>query len=182
MTSPWQSGVRQVRGLLDERSEPGVAVVGIDGPSGAGKTDFASHLATVLGDAPVVHMDDLYPGWSGLDAAPALLEEWVLTPLGQGSDATFRRWDWGADVRGQEVVVPASPVVIVEGVGAGARVCRPHLSVLVYLDAAPAVRRARALARDGDLFAPHWEAWASQEARHFAAEGTRRQADLVICS
>ena len=46
---------------------------------------------------------------------------------------------------------------------------------------APAdVRKQRALDRDGDTYAPYWDVWAAQEAEHFAAEQTRRHADLVV--
>ena len=34
--------------------------------------------------------------------------------------------------------------------------------------------------RDGEAYRPHWERWASQEAAHFAADGTRNRADLRV--
>ena len=64
--------------------------------------------------------------------------------------------------------------------GSGASVVRPFLSLLIWLEAPADVRRRRALARDGDTYAPFWEIWAAQEAEHFAAEGTRGVADLVV--
>lgn len=67
-----------------------------------------------------------------------------------------------------------------EGVGSGATVCAPYLDALVYVDAEPAVRRQRAITRDGAVFAPHWERWAEQEVEHFAAERTKDRADFVI--
>jgi hypothetical protein len=36
------------------------------------------------------------------------------------------------------------------------------------------------MARDGDLYAPHWQRWAAQEERHLAREATRDRADLVL--
>jgi hypothetical protein len=38
----------------------------------------------------------------------------------------------------------------------------------------------RGLERDGDAFAPHWEAWAAAEAAHFAEHRTRDRADVVV--
>ena len=70
--------------------------------------------------------------------------------------------------------------MIVEGAGAGARRCAPYLAVLVWVEADEDVRRDRALARDGDRYAPHWDRWARQERTHFAREGTRQRADLVL--
>src|SRR5690606_18988766 len=60
-------------------------LVGVDGRSGAGKTDLAAAAARLLDRsghaARVVHLEDLYPGWSGLAAAlPRLCEE-VVAPL-----------------------------------------------------------------------------------------------------
>src|SRR5674476_488189 len=50
-------------------------VVAVDGPSGAGKTDFAAALADRLASPQLLHMDDLYPGWDGLrQAVPARVE------------------------------------------------------------------------------------------------------------
>src|SRR6202042_2836673 len=40
-------------------------LIAVDGRSGSGKTWFAGRLARPL-DAPVIHLDDLYPGWDGL--------------------------------------------------------------------------------------------------------------------
>ncbi|MBI4940921.1 MAG: dephospho-CoA kinase [Actinobacteria bacterium] len=168
---------------------PGPVVVGVDGPSGSGKTTFADLLARSLGadgggpDArgvPVVHLDDLYPGWDGLDAVVPRLVDGVLAPLASGRPAGYRRWDWAAGTDGAAVAVPAAPLLVVEGAGCGARACAPYLSLLVWLDGPPAWRRERALARDGATYAPHWERWAAQERAHFAREGTRARADLVL--
>ena len=42
------------------------------------------------------------------------------------------------------------------------------------------MRRRRALDRDGETYAPHWERWAAQERVTFARERTRARADLVL--
>ena len=69
-------------------------VVAINGPSGAGKTDFADALAMRLPSAHLLHMDDLYPGWDGRVQAVADLYDQVLAPLARGERAAYRRWDW----------------------------------------------------------------------------------------
>ena len=56
-------------------------LVCVDGPSGSGKSTLAARLAAALGDPPLVHMDDLFPGWDGLAAAVPLLTEQVVAPL-----------------------------------------------------------------------------------------------------
>lgn len=154
-------------------------IVAIDGPSGAGKTT----LARALADPPhvaVVHMDDVYPGWDGLDAAAARILEDVLRPLAAGRPASIRRWDWKRGCDGARDAVPPASTLIVEGAGAAPRAADPYLSLLIWVEAEAGERRRRAIARDGDTYAPHWERWAFQERATFAREDTRTRADLVI--
>ncbi|WP_432547064.1 nucleoside/nucleotide kinase family protein [Kineococcus sp. SYSU DK004] len=156
-------------------------LVAVDGPSGAGKTVLAGALAAAL-TAPLLHVEDLYPGWDGLAVSVPLLADGVLTPLAAGRPGRYRRWDWTADAPGAVVEVPPAPLLVVEGVGCGARAAARWVSRLVWVQAPAGVRRERALARDGDVYAPHWERWAAQETRLFAAEGTRERADVVVDS
>lgn len=176
--------VEQVAGLVRSRapSAGSTLVMAVDGPSGSGKTTLAAAVSEALGGVPVVHMDDVYPGWDGLeDAVPRLLE-WVLEPLAAGLPARYRRYDWDRNEYAEWHDVPASPVVVVEGVASGARACSRYLSVLVWVDATRHVRFSRGIARDGEGFRPHWERWAVQEDRHFAIEGTRGRADVHVAT
>jgi cytidylate kinase len=78
------------------------------------------------------------------------------------------------------VVLEPPGLLIVEGVGAGARRAAAFESLLVWLEAAPSVRKKRALDRDGDTFAPYWNMWAAQEDAMLARERTPERADVVI--
>lgn len=160
-------------------------VIGVDGPSGAGKTTFADSLAETLlaltGTPPqIVHMDDLYPGWNGLAEAVDLVVSRVLEPLSRGEGGMFERWDWLAGERAETVHVRVADWIVLEGVGSGSRRCRPHLAALAWLEADPATRLARGIERDGEAFRPHWEHWAQQEERLFAAEDTRTHAQAIV--
>ncbi|MFP5345439.1 MAG: uridine kinase [Actinomycetes bacterium] len=155
-------------------------VVAVDGPSGSGKTSLAAELAERLGGVAVLHMDDLYPGWDGLQEAVPLLVGQVLEPLSEGRRAVYRRFDWVAGEYAEEHEVDPSPVLVVEGVGSGARACAPHLAAVVWVEAPLALRFARGIARDGEGYRPHWERWARQEDEHFALEGTRDRADVLV--
>ncbi len=160
------------------------AVVAVDGPAGSGKTTIAAVLAGLLGDArhpaPVVHMDDLYPGWDGLADAVPLLVDQVLEPLATGGPARWRRYDWVEGRYAEEHQLPVTPAVVVEGVACGSLPCAPYLALLVWVDAPHDLRLSRGLARDGETFRPHWERWAAQERAHFAAHRTRERADLRL--
>lgn len=154
-------------------------VVAVDGPAGAGKTSVAARLADRV-RAPVVAMDDLYPGWEGLQAAVPRLVTEVLTPLGTGQAARYRRWSWERSRYASWVEVPPADVLVVEGCGSGSLDAAPYLSLLVWVEAPETERYARAMARDGDTFRPYWDRWAAQEEEHFTADATRARADVVV--
>lgn len=161
-------------------SQGGVRLVLIDGPAGAGKTTLARHLAAELGGAPVLHADDMYEGWDGLDGLAEILVPQVLEPLAAGRPAAFRRWDWHRDRRGATVTTTPAPVMVVEGVGVGQARARPHASVLLWVDAPAELRHQRWLEREGADTELQWRRWREAERTHFAREDTRAAADLVI--
>lgn len=155
-------------------------VVAIDGPSGAGKTVFAAALAERLTGAYLLHMDDLYPGWDGLGQAVAALHDQVLAPLARGERAAYRRWDWEHDRYAEWQGLPATNLLLVEGVGAGANPGAELESVLIWLEADRDVRFRRGIERDGESYLPHWQHWATHEEALFVVDGTRNRADLVV--
>jgi uridine kinase len=158
-------------------------IVAVEGRSGSGKTTLAGLLSARLAGpdrvpAPVLHLDDLYPGWDGLADATELLRAGVLAPLAEGRPAGFPRHDWATGSTGPWQPVPAVPVLIVEGIGCGARSCTRYLSVLIWLTAGEAVRRDRALRRDGDTYARQWQRWARHEEAYLASEDPAGHADV----
>lgn len=155
-------------------SEP--AVLLIDGRSGSGKTTLAEKLAARYG-AQILPVEALYPGWEGLAegsaAVPAVLDR-----------GWYRRYDWVLGGFADRVELAPGPL-IVEGCGAVTRASlaaasrwaqRHGLSGgdsrngvrALWLELGERERRERALSRDGETFAPHWDRWAEQEAAHFA--------------
>ncbi len=154
-------------------------VVSVDGRSGAGKTGFAEAVARRLG-CPVVRLDEVYPGWDGLAEGVRLVTEQVLEPLSRGEPASHPVWDWARGEWGARRQVPAVPVLVLEGCGALAPGPARHAAVRVWVEAADPVRRQRALARDGEIYAPHWERWAGQEEALLARHHPAGTADLVV--
>jgi uridine kinase len=154
-------------------------VVAVDGRSGAGKTSLAARVRAVLG-APVVTLEDLYGGWDGLERGIDLLTAEVLEPLSAGRAARVPRYDWVAATWDVPWVLEPPELLIVEGVGAGARRAAVYESVLAWMEVPAPVRKKRALDRDGETFAPHWNMWAAQEEVMLARERTPERADLVI--
>lgn len=154
-------------------------VIAIDGPSGSGKSTLARQLAASLG-AQVLRLDDVYRGWRGLAAAPAVVVRDILEPITRGEPGRTPRWDWGASEPGPDIVVSPGGVLMLDGCGSGARIIRPYLSHLIWVEAPADVRRARVVRRGDDTVAEWWDLWAAQEAEHFAAEGTAASADVRI--
>jgi uridine kinase len=161
----------------------GGRLVCVDGPAGSGKTTLADRLRRgsdrLDRRSTVVHMDDLYAGWSGLAQVDAQLEG-LLGPMAAGEPGRYRRFDWEAGTFAETVVVPPVPVLVLEGVGSGSARFEHLRTVLVWVEAPYDVRMSRGLERDGEAFAPHWEQWAQDEGALFARERTRERADLLL--
>ncbi|HEU4330365.1 MAG TPA: hypothetical protein VFR40_04555 [Lapillicoccus sp.] len=155
-------------------------LVAVDGPSGSGKSVLGAALGDSL-EAPVVHMDDIYPGWDGLADAVPLVTTQVLEPLAAGRPAAYRRWSWvGQEWSRQVVPVPETPLLVLEGVGSSVRPAGDYASVCVWVEAERDARFGRGIDRDGEAYRPHWERWARQEDALFAADGTRDRADVIL--
>lgn len=144
----------------------------VDGRSGAGKTVLASRLAALTG-AALVSLDEVYPGWDGLAAGAAAVPGIIR-------DGRWRRWDWARDAPGDAASVDRGGSLIVEGCGAISRASRALADHAWWLERTDAERKRRALERDGDAYAPHWERWAVQERSFATREGPRALADLVL--
>ncbi|MCW2581669.1 MAG: Uridine kinase [Klenkia sp.] len=153
-------------------------LVCVDGPAGSGKTTFADRLAAEL-TAPVVHLDDLYAGWT-LDGVTERLTEQVLTPVAAGRDAVFAAYDWHAGAFLVPRTVPAGTCLVVEGCGAAARSIDHLVTLRVWVQAPPEVCARRWAERGGAAMTAFQPAWATAESLVFAREGTRARADLLV--
>lgn len=161
-----------------ERRRPRITLV--DGRSGSGKTTYATELAS-RSRAQLLSLDDVYPGWDGLEAAEAHVLEHVLRALAAHRPPRWRAWNW-ADARpgGWHALDPTRPLVI-EGCGAVSAASRALADHAVWIELADeGERRRRAVARDGEAFALNWERWARQEEWHATVHDPRRIADEVI--
>ncbi|MFL6139867.1 MAG: uridine kinase [Frankiaceae bacterium] len=159
-----------------------VRLVTVDGPAGSGKTTFAAGLVAALVEtAVVVHMDDLYEGWHDIEDCWPRVEEWLLAPLGAGRPARVRHYDWPAGRWGEDWHDVGLPVVLVlEGVGAGRRAVADETTLAVWVEAPRDLGLARGVERDGEALRGEWLRWQAEEADHFAREGTRERAQLLV--
>lgn len=148
-------------------------IVLIDGRSGAGKSTLASALASELPGAYLLRLDEVYPGWHGLDRASAALPRILRT-------GAWRSWDWSADRPGQWRRLPTGGLLVVEGVGALSRQSRALADLAVWVELPERERQRRALARDGERYAPYWRMWAAQECRFIARDRPTQLADAIL--
>ncbi|UOE45325.1 ATP-binding protein [Agromyces larvae] len=173
----------QVRAAVERAARRADAsVIAIDGPSGAGKSSLADALAaTRPGPVRVLRLDDVYPGWHGLDRGAQLARIGLIGPLAAGRAGRRPVFDWTASHRAGSVAeFPRRGRTIVEGCGAFAAVAGRRSGVLrVWLDAPDSERRARALRRDAGGFDPYWTMWDAQW-RRYAARRPRATADLIV--
>ena len=140
------------------RAQRAVPVVTIDGYSGSGKSTLAAALARLVNGWQVLHLDDWYPGWDGL-AAGADIARRIAADLRAGRASSYEAWDWEHGTTGATIRVPLAPTIIE---GCGAIEAEADLSVWIA-DPGEDERRSRALARDGQTYAPHWQRWADQD-------------------
>lgn len=142
----------------NEATPAGVPVVTIDGYSGSGKSTLAAALARLVNGWQVLHLDDWYPGWDGL-AAGADIARRIAADLRAGRASSYEAWDWENGTTGATIRVPLAPTIIE---GCGAIEAEADLAVWIA-DPGEEERRHRALARDGQTYAPHWQRWADQD-------------------
>ena len=137
---------------------PAVPVVTIDGYSGSGKSTLAAALARLVNGWQVLHLDDWDPGWDGL-AAGADIARRIAADLRGGRASSYEAWDWENNATGATIRVPLAPTIIE---GCGAIEAEADLAIWIA-DPGEEERRKRALARDGQTYAPHWRRWADQD-------------------
>lgn len=148
------------------------ALILIDGHSGSGKTDYATALAAEYG-YEVLSLDEVYPGWDGLDAGQALVVEKLLPVWLRTGSVSVPQWDWTTMSYSSTRPVPDAPGLVVEGCGAISQASVTLASRSIWLDAAESIRYERAIGRDGESYRVQWKRWALQEQRFLSLHQSR---------
>jgi len=157
-------------------------IIGIDGVAGSGKTTLSLNLQRDLGNSQIIHMDDLYEGWS--DPLSAALSERVvkqiLEPITSNESATYDRFNWSKQLFDEQIKIVPSKYVILEGVGAGQKCFRNYLTNLIWVSCDPKTGFERVLARDGQHLRNQMIIFLKDQNKHFSAELTDKAADYTI--
>ena len=152
------AGERATASSGEAGARPGVPVVTIDGYSGSGKSTLAAAIARLVSDWQVLHLDDWYPGWDGLAAGVGIARR-IAVDLRGGRASSYEAWNWENGTTGTTIRVPLAPTIIE---GCGAIEAEADLAIWIA-DPGEDERRHRALVRDGQTYAPHWQRWADQD-------------------
>ena len=162
----------------------GTPILLIDGRAGSGKSTLADLLQQRLFKAGeslprVLHMDDLYEGWTGLQAGSDYLHRFVLKQLAGGVRANWQEYDWETGERGRWREFEGGTPLIVEGCGSLSAVNAELSNLRVWLEVPAEVRHERWIKRDGHKFDEQWPIWAAQEEEFYARERSPELADFI---
>lgn len=182
--------LEELEGFIRFRAEEKNVLIAIDGRCASGKSTFAAMLAKRL-DCPLVHMDDFFlrpqqrtkeryeePG-GNVDYERVRDE--VLTPLSEGRNAVFQRFDCSVMRLGETIEIPCEKMVVVEGSYSMHPVLRHFYDVKVFMDIDSEEQLARIEARNGkeklEIFK---EKWIPLEEKYFTAFHIADAADDYI--
>ena len=185
--NPVERVIALTEALLLEKSP---VILALDGMAAAGKTTEADELSAYF-RAPVVRMDDFFlpqplrtPERLSEPGGNVHYERFaaeVLPGLTAGRAFDYRRFDCGLMAYGARVLIPAAPVVIVEGAYAMHPCFGKYWDLGVFFAVSPEEQERRIRRRNG---AEGWERfrtrWIPLENRYHAACRTAEQADIVI--
>ena len=173
----------QVLELID--SGVSTPIVLIDGRAGSGKSTLAALLQNQLfkdGDSlpRLIHMDDLYEGWDGLQAGTDYLLRLILNPISAHRKAEWQEFDWSKNERGRWREFDGGTPLIIEGCGSISRLAAEAASIKIWVEADDQVRFQRWIEREGnDEF---FGKWAAQEVEFYARERSTELADLTVAN
>lgn len=158
-------------------------LVCVDGRAGAGKSTLGEAIrvaASRHGSVRLLHMDDMYEGWDGLGDVSARIDRELVDPLRRDKTGRYQRYDWHLKRFAEWHLVEPVDLLILEGVGSGARSYAESVTALVWVEAPRELRITRGLERDGEAVLPHWFAWMHDEEALFQREDTRARADVIV--
>ena len=161
-------------------------IVTIDGPAGSGKTTLANELAVELrnsgGAMSVVHLDELYEGWTGALDQKLFdrIEAWILVPIRCGLVPKFLKYDWFQGKYASWAELPLTPIVIIEGVGSGHSALREYVSQAIWVEADDDLLLNRVIQRDGEIVREEMLIWKDRERTYFELHEVKNAAHIHL--
>jgi uridine kinase len=174
--------------LIDALSEIASSVdqpiFAIDGPAGAGKTTLAQTISLALSpqmSTTVIHMDELYPGWSkalGKDLTQTLT--WLTSCHKARKPLIFSAFDWRANEFSAPKTLPSTQLLILEGVASAQIAIEDSLATSLWLDLDPQIGFQRVIERDGSTISSEMTQWLATQEQHFASDRTKERCEFIL--
>lgn len=176
------TGIRQIHVI------GGLALIGVEGYGGSGKTTCARHLADALGSAYVVSLDDFIVKERLTDTAwdkgvfdHERLERQVLLPASSGQPVLYQRLEWVTNTLSAPLLVPDADYLIVEGITAYHPTIERYYAYKIWIDIPIEIAQARGHARDGSAEnAIYWDQWAKNDIAYQQQYHPERRADYCF--
>lgn len=153
-------------------------IIAIDGRSASGKTTFANQLSSAL-NATVVHTDDVAWHHSFFDWWELLIEN-ILEPFKAGKNVDYQPEIWKTRGRAGSIVVPATPVLILEGVSSTRLGYSPWIDLPIWVETSLEIAEQRGLLRDGETARDFWFEWQAQERPLLEKDQPWNRAKLIV--
>ncbi|MBD8507201.1 uridine kinase [Hoyosella sp. G463] len=164
-----------------------VRAIAIDGPSGAGKTQFARALKDQLqeqrGTSTAIVPCDAFATWDNPVAWWPTLEATVLEPLASGRPGSYQALEWinGVPRPGPWYAVPVVDFLILEGVSSARRSIAARLTASAWIGwGDDQARLEAAVNRDGEDSRAHLQRWQRFEHGWFPIDGAQHRADIRV--
>ena len=163
------------------------AIIAVDGRGGSGKTTLTTALAAAVPGAQAFHLDDLIWNEPLYDWDQLYVD--TLTQLRQAGSLDLVPDKWREHGREGSIRIPVgSPLVLVEGTGAGLAAVRSLIDAHVWVQTGDDVAERRGIKRDiaegvnGDAeeSVRFWHWWMAGERLFFAKDRPWRRADVIV--
>jgi uridine kinase len=153
-------------------------LIAIDGRSASGKTTFANRLSSEL-NAPVVHSDDVAWHHSFFDWWPLMLEQ-IIRPFRAGQAIDWKPEAWIEKNRQGSIIVPQSPILILEGVSVTRQELSEHIDLPIWVETDMHIAEIRGLERDGPDGRDFWFEWQASEKPFLESDKPWDRAKLIV--
>ena len=163
------------------------AIIAVDGRGGSGKTTLTAALTAAVPGAQAFHLDDLIWNEPLYDWDQLYVD--TLTQLREAGSLDLVPDKWREHGREGSIRIPAgSPLVIVEGTGAGLAAVGSLIDAHVWVQTGDDVAESRGIKRDiaegvnGDAeeSVRFWHWWMAGERLFFAKDRPWQRADVIV--
>ena len=172
--------VKVIEVLRNTKSIP--TIVSIDGVAGSGKTTLAQRIKNDLSEVEIIHMDDLYDGWTNplsTQLSTRIVNQ-ILTPYIDGIPTKYKKYNWLLEKFDEEVYVPPTKYLILEGVGSGQKALRHLVDISIWIEFNPQLGFERVIKRDGEMIRNQMLDFLIVQDEHFSQEKTSNFAHCTL--